>query len=439
MQEERMKKRYLVLIALAVLLSTSLLVTSCGNKEEAAAEPESLEGKTLSIMTFTGEFQDQGIVADFEERTGVTVDLQIIPIQDYEAKIRPLLKTGKNVPDLFVGEAAYVKEFVEAGYWEALDKAPYNADVSNQFPYAAQMGTDKDGVLRALTWQTTPAGYFYRRSLAKQYLGTDDPAEVAEYFASWDKILETAEFLKTESGGKVSMFPGIGDSVWRVFYSSRTEPWINDENELVIDSQVLDYLKISKTIRDKGYDAKLADWTGPFMDSMNKPAGEADVFVYGWPTWGLHFVLAGQEASKGDWAVVPAPSPWFWGGTWLGIYKDSPNKAAAWAFIEMLTQDEEYMEMYAKRSEDFMSNKSVVEKIKDDFASETLAGQNHYAWFYDQAQYVDGSAVGGSDYQIGIILNQLMNEYLQGAYSYDEAVQELKTRIKTAYPNVTVK
>jgi predicted small lipoprotein YifL len=37
MQEERMKKRYLVLIALAVLLSTSLLITGCGNKEEAAA------------------------------------------------------------------------------------------------------------------------------------------------------------------------------------------------------------------------------------------------------------------------------------------------------------------------------------------------------------------------------------------------------------------
>jgi ABC-type glycerol-3-phosphate transport system substrate-binding protein len=172
---------------------------------------------------------------------------------------------------------------------------------------------------------------------------------------------------------------------------------------------------------------------------MNKAPGEADVFVYGWPTWGLHFVLSGQEAAKGDWAVVPAPSPWFWGGTWLGIYKDSPNKAAAWAFIKMLTQDKEYMEMYAKRSEDFMADKTVVEKIKDDFSSETLAGQNHYAWFYEQAQYVDGSAVAGEDYQIGIILNQLMNEYLQGNYTFDQAVAELKKRIKTAYPNVTVK
>jgi spermidine/putrescine-binding protein len=439
MQEERMKKRYLVLIALAVLLSTSLLITGCAKKEEAAAEPESLEGKPLSIMTFTTEFKDQAIVADFEERTGVVVDLQIVPHADYPTKIRPLLKTGKNVPDVFVGEYAFVKEFVEAGYWEPLDKAPYNADVSDHFKYAVQLGTDKNGVLRALAWQTTPAGYFYRRSLAEQYLGTDDPAEVAKYFESWDKVLETAELLKSESGGKVKMFPGIGDSILRVFYSNRKQPFINDKDEFVIDPQMLEYMKITKTIRDNGYDAKMADWTGPFMDSMNKPPGEADVFVYGWPTWGLFFVLAGAEESKGDWGVVPAPAPWSWGGTWVGIYKDSPNKAAAWAFIKMLTQDKEYMEMYAKRSQDFMSDKTVVEKIKDDFSSEILAGQNHYAWFYEQVQYVDGSAIGAQDLQILTILSQLMNEYLEGAYTYDEAVEEFKDRVKTAFPNVTLK
>ena len=70
MQEERMKKRYLVLIALAVLLSTSLLFTGCAEKEEAAAEPESLEGKPLSIMTFTTEFKDQAIVAVREDVLG---------------------------------------------------------------------------------------------------------------------------------------------------------------------------------------------------------------------------------------------------------------------------------------------------------------------------------------------------------------------------------
>ena len=63
-----MKKRYLVLIALTVLLSTSLLFTGCAEKEEAAVEPESLEGKPLSIMTFTPEFKDRRNISNHDEQ-----------------------------------------------------------------------------------------------------------------------------------------------------------------------------------------------------------------------------------------------------------------------------------------------------------------------------------------------------------------------------------
>ncbi len=205
-----------------------------------------------------------------------------------------------------------------------------------------------------------------------------------------------------------------------------------------IDSNILEYLKLAKEIRNNGYDAKLSDWSGPFFEVMNTTPEDAEVFVYGWPTWGLHFVLSGQENSKGDWGITSSPNPWSWGGTWLGVYKDSPNKAAAWAFIEMLTQDKVYMADYAKRTGDFMANKAVVEDIKDAFSSETLNGQNQYDFFYDQAQYVNGSAIVGEDYQIGVILAQLVNEYLEDNYTYDEAVDELKARVKSAYPDIIV-
>lgn len=389
-------------------------------------------------MSFTGEFNDQGIIKDYEERTGAKVEFQLIPIDQYEAKIRPLLATGRNVPDLFVGEAAYVRQFVEAGYWENLSAAPFNADVSNMFSYAAEMGTDANGNVVALTWQTTPGGWFYRRSIAKEYFGTDDPAEVAKLFVDWETALETAETLKRESGGKIHMFPGIGETIFRIFYSARTRPWVNANNEFVIDRQILDYFRLAKQIRDSGYDAKLADWTGPFMEAMNTSPDEANVFVYGWPTWGLHFVLAGQEQSKGDWAVVSGPAPFFWGGTWLGIYKDSKNKDLAWAFISMLTQDEEYMKTYARRAGEFVSNKKVVEEIKDEFASETLSGQNHFEFFLQETSTIDGSTIAGYDYQVNQILSQVVNEHLEGALTYDGAVEAMKSRVKEAFPQLTV-
>ncbi len=431
-KEDYMNK---VLFFLTCLICSSMLIFA-GGEDEATMDMESLRGSKISILTFTGEFNEQGIVEDFTSRTGIEVDLQIIPIENYEAKIRPLLATDQEVPDIFVGEAAYVRQFVEAGYWETLSQAPYNADVTGMYDYAAAMGTNEAGEVVALTWQTTPGGWFYRRSIAKDVFGTDDPAEIGKLFADWDTVLDTAQRLQ-DSG--YTMFSGIGETVFRIFYSNRENPWVNRNDEFFIDDQIKDYFRIAKTIRDSEFDAKLADWSGPFFEEMNTVPGDANVFVYGWPTWGLQFVLSGQTNSSGDWAVTTGPGPFFWGGTWLGIYKDSPNKAAAWAFINMLTQDEEYMAYYTRKSEDFLANRKVMAEATPGFSSPTLAGQNHFEYFASQAEDIDGSAIQGYDYQVNQILAPVMNEYLEGELGYDAALQTLTDRVLEAFPRLTTR
>ncbi|AHC14181.1 extracellular solute-binding protein [Salinispira pacifica] len=423
-----------IMLFTLLLLSSIVFVFAEGGAEETA--PEDLAGTTISILSFSTEFNDQGIIADFEERTGINVEMEVVPTENYEAKLRPLLATGTEVPDIFLGEAAFVRQFVEAGYWDTLSEAPYNADTSNMYDYAVEMGSTEEGDVVALTWQTTPGGWFYRRSIAQDVFGVESPEEVAELFSDWDTVLETAETLK-ENG--YAMFPGIGETLFRIFYANRDEAWVNDNNEFVIDDQIKEYFRVTKTVRDMGYDAKLADWSGPWFEEMNTAPGDANVFVYGFPTWGLQFVISGQENSSGDWAVTAGPGPFFWGGTWLGIYEDAPatNKAAAWEFIKMLTQDEEYMTMYAKRSEDFLSNKEVMEEVVPTMSSPVLDGQNHFDFFAEAAEEIDGSTIKGYDYQINQILSQVMNEYLEGGLGYEDALQELTKRVLEAYPRLT--
>lgn len=424
--------------AFAALMGALVVTLAAAGGQEEVAVPDSFEGMELSIITFTGEFNDQGIVADFEERTGATVDLQVVPNTDYEAKIRPLLATGQGVPDIFVGEAAYVRQFVEAGYWADLSEAPFNADTSDMFDYAVEMGTNDEGEVVALTWQTTPGGWFYRRSIAREYFGTDDPEQISEIFSSWDSVLEAAETLKQESNGEVSFFAGIGETLFRVFYTARTQPWISEDNEFQVDPQIQEYLRVAKEVRDNDYDARLNDWSGPWFEAMNTPPEDADVFVYGFPTWGLQFVLNGQDQSAGDWGLAAAPAPFTWGGTWLGIYEGSENKALAWEFIRMLTQDEEWMQDYAVRATEFMSDRSVMDEVREGFSSEVLAGQNPFDFFYDQVQFVSAEAIQGYDFQINQILMQVMNEYLGGQLTYDEAIDALGNRVQEAFPRVTV-
>ena len=69
---------------------------------------------------------------------------------------------------------------------EAADIAQYSVDI----------GTNTDGQVDGLGYQATGGCFIYRRSIAKDVFGTDDPAEVSAIIGAgtgtWDKFLEAA-------------------------------------------------------------------------------------------------------------------------------------------------------------------------------------------------------------------------------------------------------
>ncbi|NNM67046.1 MAG: extracellular solute-binding protein [Spirochaetales bacterium] len=395
------------------------------------------KSNVLTIMAMSDEFKTNGVIQDFEKMTGAKVDLQIVPNEQYMNKLLPLLKTGKDVPDIFEGEAGYVKQVVNLGMSVNLSKPPYNADTSEMYPYAVQMGTDDHGVLRALTWQCTPGGIFYRRSLAKKYLGTDSPEKVQQYFTSWDKMIELGKILKEKSHGQVKLLPGEGD-LGVIFFANKAKPYVNSSNDFYLDPMISKFLTVASEVRKDGLDAKLSAWSAPWMEGLNTKPGEAKIFCYVLPTWGLFFVMNGQKNSLGDWGLVSAPMSYYWGGTWLNIYKKSPNKELAWKFIQMLTQNTKYMTAYAKRIGDFMSNKVVVDSIKSTMSSPLLDGQNHYAFFAQIADKLNASAVSPYDTTIDGIVGAVLGQYPSGDINLQKAIGQIKNRVKEEFPQWTV-
>jgi ABC-type glycerol-3-phosphate transport system substrate-binding protein len=139
--------------------------------------------------------------------------------------------------------------------------------------------------------------------------------------------------------------------------------------------------------------------------------------------------------------LVTPPSSYYWGGTWLGIYSKAKkaNKMIAWEFIKMLCLDDEYMERYVKKTGDFISNMKVVEKIKNSFSDEFLNGQNHYAYYCEEAKKINGSLITEYDQVVEQAIGNRLNEYLTGDItSYDWLIKAIKTDIKTAYPELKV-
>ncbi|MCA1032547.1 ABC transporter substrate-binding protein [Bacillus timonensis] len=438
-----MKK--LLSIILAVTMLAGILAGCSSNGSEG--EKKESGDKVLKVWSFTDELKKP--ITTFEEKNGVKVELTIIPIADYPTKLKPVLESGVGAPDVFTGEIAFLKQWTDRNYWENLSAEPYNADElkDDYVPYVFDLGKDTEGNVKALSWQTTPGGIFYRRSIAKNVLGTDDPAEVGKMMSSWDGMYEVGEKLK-QNGYR--LFPDEGAIRW-FSKGEDPQPWVNENDELIMTQAKMDYFDHAKELRAKDYTAFAPEWSPSWFAAMNGPIAynggweevnesatdKIEVFSYALPTWGLHSVLKGSaKDTAGDWAVTSGPSPYFWGGTWLGIYSGSENKELAWEFVKMMTHDEEFLTDWALETGDVLSYLPVTSKIKDDFSEDFLGGQNNYTFFLEEAKKIEPGIVTKYDQQIDTLLGARVLEYVEGKLTKEEAIQEFYKDVKNAYPNI---
>jgi ABC-type glycerol-3-phosphate transport system substrate-binding protein len=276
-----------------------------------------------------------------------------------------------------------------------------------------------------MSWQAAPGALFYRRSLAKKYLGTDDPAQVQAYFNSFDKFLETAQLLRTKSNGSCVVVSSLGD-LRNSFLSARRNSWVVN-GKVEIDPAMDQYMDICRKLHDNKWEGDVGQWSegwfagmkGELKDATGKPI---EVFSYFLPTWGLHYVLkTNTPQTSGDWAMCQGPSSYRWGGTWVGAYKGTKNVAAAKEFIRFVGTDDAFLEAWAKETGDLVSNINVVNKIKDTYSEPFLGGQNHYAAFAEMAKNVNGRLLQGSDEAIEAMFDEAVTSYVRGEKTKDKA------------------
>jgi len=196
------------------------------------------EGKTLNIAVWNEEFKnyfDKYIKAKMPE--GVTVNFKITENKDnaYQNKLDEDLPKNEAASaddkiDMFLFEADYALKYVNSEYTlDVKSLGLTDEDLSGMYQYTKDVATTQDGskVLKGVSWQATPGLYAYRRSIAKDVLGTDDPAKVQEALADWTKFDEVAA-KAADKGYK--MLSGYDDA-YRTFSNNVSAPWVNDNKE----------------------------------------------------------------------------------------------------------------------------------------------------------------------------------------------------------------
>lgn len=373
----------------------------------------------------------QRFVEGFNEiYPNIKVNITVIPNKEFLSKLTPVISSGQDVPDIFTGESDYVRYLVNAGVWDDLSGEPYNAVLDDVWDYVKDVGTDDTGAVRALSWQTTPGSVIYRRDLAEKVLGVSEPEEVSAYLSDYDKMLETAAAFKEEG---ITMF-GSWEDVMLMALSYRDQPWVVD-GKLVLDPKMEDFLDTVKTIQENGYDLNVSEWDPEWIAGVE---GD-DVFCYVLPTWGYSFVIkANAVNTMGKWGLCEGPNPYINGGTWLGIYKDSPNKEAAWAFLEYMTLNEEALEAYASEYGEYVGCKSADDKLAQGEGEETLAGQNVYDFYNQVMAKKPNVTITEYDGQINTAYKTAAKAYATGKLTKQEAIEQFKNDVATYYPELII-
>ncbi len=463
--------------ALALLLAAVMVFALCACGQQAApaaapaeapaaapaeapaeaAAPAAPEGKIkIHFMSFTTEVPDMvnkflEVRPDLAEKYYVdeptivaTTDQLYQPALD-----QALAAGGADAPDVYCAEAAFVLKYAQgdaSGYAAAYEDLGIDvaAEVaaSEIAPYTIDIGTrPSDGKLVGLGYQSTGGAFIYRRSIAKDVWGTDDPAVVAEKIGagsnSWDAFFAAAEELKAKGYKIVS---GDGD-IWHAVENSSPTGWIVDD-KLNIDPAREAFLDLSNKLYVNDYHNDTRDWQEGWFADMKK-AGNVLGF-YG-PAWLINYTIAencgeGDESSFGDWACCAPNIGFFWGGTWVLANKDvvgTEKEEFVREFIRWVTLDasETGLQYFWANgtlngeggTKDDVASGTVLKNSKGDM--EFLGGQDMFEVFVPANAYANGKNLTQYDEAINAEWRDAVRGYNAGTYTRDEAVAAFKTAV----------
>lgn len=463
-----MKKKVITgLLALTMVAGTLAgcgSTASSGNSSVGGTETASAsggdEGKVINIYSWNDEFRErlEAVYPEVEEtskdgtvttlKDGTEIHWIINPNQDgvYQQKLdEALLKqadaSADDKIDIFLSETDYVFKYTDKDADVAMPLKDLgidpDKDPADQYDFTRTTASDSDGVQRGSTWQCCPGLLVYRRDIAQDVFGTDDPAAVGEKVKDWDTLKATAEELKAKG---YYTFASYADT-FRLYGNSISESWVQPGDTTVkVDPQIMNWIDNSKEWLDAGYLNPTVK--GQWNDDWNKAmSSQSNVFAFLLPAWGIDFVLnPNWDGDAGAWAVTNPPQEYNWGGSYIHAATGTDNPEHAKDIILAMTADKDNLLKISKDYSDFTNTKSGMQEAATDdanFSSEFLGGQNAFQYFAPVAENIKIAPLSAYDQGCVELIQNSFSDYFQGEVDFDKAKANFETAIKERYPDIT--
>ena len=464
---------------LGILLCSALalgVLTGCGESDDSSREsPDASPGEVAEIPDNTvignAEAKDAFVIwgwdddikkildgtfkEDYPEEYKRIVFVNTEGSDFYQGKLDEILNNPNSslYPDMMGLEADYVLKYVKGDSLLPVDDLGIKQkDYGDQYSYNVDLGTNREGEVKALFWQATPGSWQLRADFCKQYLGTDDPEQLQKYhFSSWDKILDTAQKLNEDSSGKVKLLSGYTD-VFRIFFNSRKTGWYDGKDKgesqsIEIDDQMKRYMDVAKEMYEEEltFDTEQwsQDWTANMVgDGRNTNAALA----YTGCPWFTYRSLGGDgKEQPNPWIentiLVRGPQNFYWGGTGLAATVGCADKGLAGKIMKYFACEPESMMKISHLNSDFVNNKKVIEMLMDTAECDKLyppAKQNFMEFYLPLADGIDTSTVTAEDKDINALWDAQVREYVQGTKDEEKAMEDFKNAVHEKYAYLTV-
>src|SRR5574344_472813 len=335
-------------------------------------------GFSKTKLTVWCSSDESKTLCDEYNKQNNTNELNVSQFKNTQEMISKFEEENSNangiVPDIILSEnCIQFSQAASKGYLYDLSK-DFSAETSELYDSAIKGGLINNK-LYYIYLNICSCIFMYRRSLAKNYLGTDDPVEIQKLVSSPSAMLSTAEKINQRSNGKCLFITSIRD-LYDSFMAQSPTVTIDDKTKNT-DPIVYEWVSFADTFKKNGYTTNLEQWSPKWLNATKgmiiSNGEEKEIFSYIFPCW---FINMFDKSLKGDFAAVKGLATAFNGGGVIGISDKSKNLKEAVACCKELVLGKTNLTA-ALQSKFFPASKKNAEQFSNDEWNNFMGGEDY--------------------------------------------------------------
>ncbi|WP_433544472.1 ABC transporter substrate-binding protein (plasmid) [Streptomyces sp. CA-294286] len=358
------------------------LVVGCGGGDDSATGGGTKDGKVTITMGMYGVmgFEETGLLEQYEkENPNVDIKAEIAgDEQTYYTALQTRLAGGKGLKDIQGIEIGRAKEVVDTQADKFVDFAGVSG-TDHFLPWKQSQITTSDGRVLGLGTDIGPMAICYRKDyFEKAGLPTDREAVAKLWQGDWKKYVEVGRgFKKDFKGGDVA-YMDAASGLFNAMVYGHSEQYYNAKGDLVFDENpaVKEAWNLAADAAEGDLSAKLRQ----FQPGWDPGLANGTFATAVCPAWMLgHIGEKAGPANKGKWDVAKAPKGANWGGSFLGVVKQSPVQEEAKKLVAWLTAPEQQAHLFKKQGSVPSSQKALeapeVKNVTSEYFNNAPIGQ----------------------------------------------------------------